>query len=182
MKQFLFVFLVVLLFSVVNVYGQETVAVKSEPGFINIAELDSGIGLGDTSNPYSKYFCGITDVFAYQINKNFVIGIGTGVLAYNGGVLVPFYLATRYIFDYSLAIKKFVLNPYLFGDGGFLLSFSDFNGKTRMFANPGIGARLSITEKLAASLGAGMVVQMGNNISRDCYVNFKLGITYLFGK
>jgi hypothetical protein len=182
MKRFLAVFFVVFAFAPSIVYGQDTVALYPEPCYTNITELNYGAGLGGTSLPYSKYFYGITNVSAYQITKSFLIGIGIGVLGYNSGLMIPFYLDFRYNINYTLAISKFVLNPYVFGDGGFLFSTKDFDRQTRMFANPGIGARLAISENLAANLGIGMQSNMGNNVPRDCFVNFKAGVIYLLKK
>ena len=142
------------------------------PGFVTINELHFGIGLGITSVPYSKSFFGFTTVNGYQIHKNFVAGIGTGLSFYNGGLLVPLFLDFRYRFNIA------PLTPYVFADGGFLLKFSDFKG-TKLFVNPGIGVRYSFSPKFAVNLGSGLLIQKGG-VAGDSFIDFKAGITYKF--
>ena len=145
---------------------------STEPGFITINELTFGIGLGITSVPYSKSFFGFTTVNGYQINKNFLAAVGTGLSFYNGGLLVPLFLDFRYRF----IIDQFT--PYAFADGGFLLKFSDFKG-TKLFINPGIGVRYSMSKNLAFNLGSGLLIQTESSL-RDSFINIKAGVTYKF--
>jgi|WetSurMetagenome_2_1015567.scaffolds.fasta_scaffold00011_4 hypothetical protein len=147
------------------------VYLNPQPGYVTINELTAGIGMSNTTYPYAKSFFGFTTIHGYQIDKTFIIGGGTGVSVYNGGTLIPLFLDFRYRF----LIKT--ITPYVFGDGGLLLNFSDFNNGTRLFINPGIGASYTITSALAVNLGVGLFMQMGED-KRDSFINFKLGLTF----
>src|SRR5665811_1186650 len=68
-------------------------------GYINITELNAGIGLGATNVPYSKSYFGITTVNGYQFTRNIKAGIGVGVQFHNSGTLFPLYLDARYSFS-----------------------------------------------------------------------------------
>ena len=149
-----------------------TSALNPENGFISINELTAGVGLGITNVPYAESYFGFTTINGYQINKSFVAAGGTGILAYNGGVLVPLFLDFRYSFN----TENFI--PYFWADGGFLLNFNDFKDGTKQFVNPGFGVRKSFSESIAATLGAGVLFQSGG--SRDSFVNFKGGVIYKF--
>jgi opacity protein-like surface antigen len=145
---------------------------NSNPGFITINELTGGIGLAGTTASYSKYFVGFTSVNGYQVNKNFLVGAGTGFYFYESGLLVPLFLDLRFAFN----IAK--LSPYLFGDGGLLLNFSDFN-TTKLFINPGAGVRYAFGRNVAINLGAGFMSQVDGTV-RETFVNVKLGVVYKF--
>ena len=145
---------------------------SSEPGFISINELTLGIGLGQTVLPYSRSFIGFTTVNGYQINKNFVAALGTGLYFYNGGLLVPLFLDLRYRINISR------ITPYVFTDGGLLLNFSDKNTR-KPFVNPGIGIEYSFSRKFAVNLGSGLMIQW-SALYRDSFINFKTGVTYKF--
>ena len=143
-----------------------------DPGFITINELHLGIGLDNTDVPYSKSFFGITTVNGYQINKNFITGIGTGLSFYNGGLLIPLFLDFRYVFNI------YPFTPYVFVDGGFLLNFSDFKG-TKLFVNPGVGIKYSFSTKFAVNLGSGLLIQSGRSVL-NTFINIKAGVTCKF--
>ena len=151
---------------------QHDYVLRSSSGFITINELTVGIGLGETGVPYSKSFFGITTVNGYQTDNNFIAAIGTGLSFYNGGMLVPLFLDFRYGFN----IDQF--NPYIFVDGGLLFNFSDFKEGTKLFINPGIGVRYYVSQKMAVTLGGGLLVQY--RPSRDAFINIKAGVSYKF--
>jgi len=142
-----------------------------EPGYIMINEFTGGIGLGVTSDDYSKYFAGFTTIHGYQVNRDFLVAAGTGVSFYNGGTLIPLFLDFRY----RIYVSKWT--PYIFGDGGFMLDFSQ-NKDTRLFLNPGFGYSYTASRNLTINLGAGLYTQFAN--TRASYINFKTGITYKF--
>lgn len=144
----------------------------SAPGYITINELTAGIGLGDNVVSYSKSFFGFTTIHGYQIDKNFVIGAGTGASFYNGGAMIPLFLDFRY----SFYIDTFT--PYLFGDGGLLFNLSDLNNETRIFINPGIGVKYALSEKLGLNFGVGYWLQAGGSSNRDSFINVKLGVMF----
>jgi hypothetical protein len=151
--------------------GIPQILMNTDQGFITINELTTGIGLGDTKPPYSKAFIGLTSTMCYQINKDFIGGMGTGISFYNKGILVPLFLHFRY----RVYESRYV--PFLFGDAGFMM---DFSGKkdTRAFINPGIGCSFNLHEYLAVTVGTGIFVQWGN--MRDSFVSLKTGVVYKF--
>lgn len=144
---------------------------KEEPGFVTINEFTYGIGLGDNQIPYSKRFFGFTTVNGYQIDKNFIIAAGTGIYFYNGGEMIPLFLDFRYSFQVNR------ITPYAFADGGLLFNISDLD-QTKLFINPGIGARYTLTNNWAINLGAGLLTQAVSY--KDSFINFKLGAFYKF--
>lgn len=145
---------------------------RAFPGFVTINEFTAGIGMGQTSGPYSSSFYGFTTAFGYQIDRNFIASGGTGISFYDAGILVPVFLDFRYRFN----VIRFT--PYLFADGGFLLDVSDLKGGTRIFINPGAGIRHPISRAMAITLGGGLLVQATS--IRDTFVNIKAGVSYKF--
>ena len=143
----------------------------TKPGYITINELNSGVGLNLTYADYSKSFFGFTTIHGYQINRSFLIAGGTGIYVYDGKTLVPLFMDFRYRF----MVGQFT--PYLFGDGGFLFDFSDFNSGTRLFINAGPGVRYTISNNMGLNLGTGLMIQIGD-LSRDSFINFKIGVTF----
>jgi hypothetical protein len=139
---------------------------------VAIAELQSGIGSGDASIPYSKGFIGFNAIIGYQASRNFIFGLGSGVSFYNGGILVPFFLDIRYTFNAQF------IEPYLFADGGLMLDFS-YLDESRIFMNPGIGIRYSIKPKIDVYAAAGAFLQSGNT-NQDVFINLKAGVAYRF--
>lgn len=140
-------------------------------GYITINELTAGVGLSNTTFPFSKSFFGFTTIHGYQINESFIIAAGSGASVYNEGTLIPLFMDVRYRF-----MAK-TITPYVFADGGLLFNFSDFNHGIRLFINPGGGASYTLTSSLALNLGAGLWMQMGED-KRDSFVNFKFGLTF----
>ncbi|NSW94767.1 MAG: hypothetical protein HPY62_08695 [Bacteroidales bacterium] len=142
------------------------------PGYINITEFNYGIGLSEINVPYSAYHFGLTTVNGYQINRFFIVGAGTGVLFYNDGFLVPLYLQGR--LSYPVVNRKTA--PYANAEGGALLNFEDFGGGTRLFINPMVGVRYTLSQTVALNLSTGLFMQMGPAKTRDSFLNFKLGV------
>lgn len=145
---------------------------NSNPGFITINEVTYGLGLSGTTAPFSKQFFGFTSVNGYQVNRNFIFAAGTGLYFYESGLLVPLFLNIRFSFYISH------LTPYVFGDGGLLIDVSDLNS-TKLFINPGIGARYTFTRNIAFNLGAGIHSQVDGTV-RESFLNLKLGMVYKF--
>jgi len=141
------------------------------PGFINITELNGGLGVGLTGEPYSKNFFGITTVNGYQFTRNVKGGIGAGVMAFNGGTLFPVYLDARYSFN----AQEFV--PFFAGAGGVALSLKDLRGATRIFINPSAGLKWVAANRTGISFSAGLMAMSGGGL-RDSFVNFRLGVEF----
>ena len=144
----------------------------SSPGFVNITELNGGKGLGDIDVDNSKFYLGISNVFAYQINKNFLQGLGIGYFLYDSGSLIPLYLDIR---SYKY-LKKSTMFAY--ADGGLLIQIRDLNNGTQLFINPGLGINRSVSSLIDGTLSAGIMLQMGDNLPKTSFINFKLGIIY----
>jgi hypothetical protein len=140
---------------------------SSNPGYITITEFSGGPGLGGTGVPYADYYFGITNIYGYLINESFLVGLGTGALVFNKGLLIPVFVDLRY------NIHTDILTPYLFGDCGF--AFNP-NNVFKIFINPGAGLRIALQKNFALTLGTGMYVQFDN--TRDSFINFKLGVIF----
>ena len=145
---------------------------NTAPGFITINEATYGLGLSGTTAPFSKQFFGFTSVNGYQVNRNFIFAAGTGFSFYESGLLVPLFLDFRFSFYISH------LTPYIFGDGGLLINVSDLNN-TKLFINPGIGARYTLSRGIALNLGAGILSQVDGTV-RESFLNLKFGMVYKF--
>jgi hypothetical protein len=145
---------------------------NTAPGFVSINEAAFGLGLSGMTYPFSKHFIGVTSVNGYQVNKNFFFGAGAGVYFYESGALVPLFLDFRYYFNISS------ITPYVFGDGGLLINFADLN-TTKLFLNPGIGARYAFSRSVAVNIGAGILAQVDGTV-RESFANLKIGVVYKF--
>lgn len=145
---------------------------RSNPGFVSINEVTGGIGLHSNSFPYSKHFFGFTSVTGYQLNSNFMAGAGVGLSFYDAGLLVPLFLDFRYTF----MSRSFT--PYIYADGGLNIQVSSLND-TKLFINPGAGARYSFGKKIAANISAGILSQV-DGINRASFLTVKLGGVYVF--
>ena len=144
----------------------------ASPGFINISEINGAIGIEDSISGNAKYYFGLTNVFGYQINRNFSGGIGTGCLLYENTFLIPVYLE----YKYSAYLKG--ITPFLYADGGGLIDPTDLYGESKIFINPGAGLSRNLSPKLEAAVSVGYVVQSRSSLSRISYINFKLGVIY----
>lgn len=154
------------------------------PGFVNITELNGATGFVDYEGPdessqdseslNSGYYFGLTNVFGYQVDRNFFAGIGLGFFHYKLDNLFPFYLE----YKYSMYMKRFTL--YFYGDGGALIKPSpdEFSDESKIFINPGFGISRTITPKTEINLSAGYMVQARTTISRVTFLNVKLGISF----
>ena len=157
----------------------QSVTINSNSGYVSINDITYGYGLGGYSEPYGKQYIGFTTMHGYQLNiyglhikRSLIAGIGAGVLFYGAQPLIPLYLDFRYVWD----LKK--ISPYIYEDNGVLLNFYELIPGTKMFINPGAGIKLNISGSFAASIGAGLFVQMGPDVSRDSFVNLKVGVVY----
>ena len=144
----------------------------SNPGFVNLTEISGATGLGDISTENSKYYFGVTDIFGYQINRNFFGGAGVGYYIYDSGQLIPLFLDYRY----SIYLKR--VSPFFYNDGGALLNLAELRGGSKIFINPGIGMSRSLSSKFEGTFAIGLMVQMGINSPSTSFINFKLGIIF----
>ena len=147
---------------------------NSKPGLINITDINVGIGLYKINVDYSKQKLSFTSVFGIGIARNFTGGIGSGFTIYNGGALVPLFADFRY-FTY---IKK--TQVFVFADGGIFLNSAKNPSGTIIFANPGAGMVLPVTDNLSVSFGAGLFTQFRQDYPHDSFIIIKNGVTYSF--
>ncbi len=182
-----FALLALILFNGIVIQAQQkpsgevrnVVTLNPNSGYVTINELSYGFGLGSRDLPYSGYFYGITTMHGYQLNRyglhidhSIQAGIATGFLMYNEGNLIPLYLDLRYNINHNS------ISPFIMGNGGLLISYSDFDQGTRIFIKGGGGLRYRVNERFQATLGAALQVQMGNGSPRDAFVTINAGIIY----
>jgi len=142
------------------------------PGFVNIAELNGGIGLCKCNPLNTAYYFGVTDLFGYQISRNFLSGIGVGYFQFENGQLLPLYLENKY----SFYLKSFT--PYIYADAGILLDPSDLKDESKILLNPGLGVSRSVSPHLEINLSAGYMIQTRSSSSTVSFVNFKAGVIF----
>jgi hypothetical protein len=154
-------------------YINPTYRYVAAPGFVNITELSGAIAISDTVvGSYSDYYFGVTNIFGYQINRNFFGGIGTGIYVYEGSQLIPLFIE----YKYSVYLRR--ITPFIYADGGVGLAPVDFSAETKIFLNPGIGMSVPFSSKLEGNLSVGLLVQSRSTSTRVAYINLRLGITY----
>ena len=154
-----------------NIAKTRRVSYDWRPGFVSITEATGAPGLGLTDDGLSKYYYGITTVVARQFTRNIKIGAGAGVHIHDEGLLWPLYLDMRYSFNAQQLV------PFLSGDGGIMLDFSELEN-TRVFINPSAGIRYLVGGQSAVSFSTGLMVTTGGANSRKSYVNFRLGYEF----
>ncbi len=142
------------------------------PGFVNISELNGGIGSCYCDPSVSAYYIGVTNLFGYQISRNFLGGIGIGYFQLENGFQLPLYLENRY----SFYLKT--ITPYVFIEGGVLADPSDLIADSKVFLNPGIGVSRSVSPHLEINLSSGYMLQNKTPFSNVGFLNFKAGIIY----
>ena len=142
-----------------------------QTGFVSITEMTGAIGLGLTEDDLSGYYYGITTVAGYQFARNIKVGGGAGLHIHQSGTLAPLFLDIRYSFNSNELV------PYLAGDGGIMLDFSDIEN-TRVFINPSAGLKYLIANRTGVSFSAGLMVSTGGSNARKSFINFKLGLEF----
>jgi hypothetical protein len=139
-------------------------------GFCNILEVGGGKGIGHISQDFTAHFIGISNVFGYVIDHHFIIGLGIGANAYNGGMRLPAYIDIRYRF------RPGKVTPFLYTDAGGILNVKEIMNYGLM-VNPGIGIISKIDQNLAFIFSIGLFSQSyPDNAS---FINFKLGVLFL---
>lgn len=147
-----------------------------ENGFVDILEIGGGIGLAKTDLDYTERVIGFDNIFGYQINKNFLSGIGVGLHSFDGGLGIPLFLDFRY----SLNPKPSGLTPFIAADGGFEF-FTDRIKSASIFINPAIGLHKKIGQKtsLKISLGSLTIGKVPNtDASRSTFFIIKGAISF----
>ena len=183
MKKLTFILLPLLLAISLSSYSQaknDSTTVQSfktsKPGLINITDINVGIGLYKINVDYSKQKLSFTSIFGIGIARNFTGGIGSGFTIYNGGALVPLFADFRYFTN----IRK--TRVFVFADGGVFLNSTNKPSGTMIFANPGAGMVLPLTDNLSVSFGAGLFTQFRHDYEHDSFIIIKNGMIYTFNK
>ncbi len=172
--------LVLLTFSTL-LYGQDIILEPPDPksGYVNINEVTIGYGLGSRDVEYSNYFYGLTTVHGYEFNiepfnikSNLTLCAGTGMLFYGDGAMFPL------IADFRYAVNLRRISPFVFGNGGLLLSIDDVTDASLVYVNGGLGTKIRLGSKLNLTIGTGLLMQFGREDKRDTFANLKVGVTF----
>jgi uncharacterized lipoprotein YehR (DUF1307 family) len=121
-----------------------------EYGFVDIVSIGGGVGFVNSDYDYENRLISVDNIFGYQINRNFLTGLGIGAHFYDGGMFVPLFLDFRYKFGNGN------LKPFLSADGGFLISFDDFKNYNTTFIQPMIGLNKKLSQKTYLNLSTGL--------------------------
>lgn len=156
---------------------RQKVTLNPNSGYANVTEATFGYGVAGTTMPYSQQYYGFTSSHGYQLNiyglnvsTNLFMGLGSGLLFYKEGNLVPAFVDFRFTWD------KNKIEPFLYGNSGLLFGVKNLDENTKLFINAGGGIRFRIDEAFALSLGTGLLLQMGT--SRASFLNVKAGVSY----
>lgn len=144
----------------------------AKPGFVNITEITRASGLNYTNAENTFNYFGITNVFGYQIDRNFFTGIGVGYYVYDREKFVPVLLEYRY----NAYLER--LSPFIYADGGTLLDPADIFKTSRIFINPGFGISRSVSYRLEGMISMGIMIQAGSTSADAVYINYKLGLIF----
>lgn len=123
-----------------------------EYGFVDILSIGGGLGFVSSDLDYENRLISVDNIFGYQINRNFITGIGIGAHFYDGGMFFPLFLDFRYKFGNGN------LKPFLSADGGFLLNFEDFSNNSTTFIQPMIGLSKKVGQKSYLNLSTGLTI------------------------
>jgi hypothetical protein len=156
---------------------RQKVTLNTNSGYANVTEATFGYGVAGTTMPYSRQYYGFTSSHGYQLNiyglnlsTNLFLGLGSGLLFYKEGNLVPAFVDIRFTWD------KKMIEPFLYGNSGLLFGVKNLDENTKLFINAGGGIRFRIDGAFALSLGTGLLLQMGT--SRASFLNVKAGVSY----
>jgi len=178
--KFISSFIIILALSIASLNAQLNQKIGHSPavtsdwqeGYVNITEINSGLGLGVTSVPYSKSYFGITNINGYQFSRNVKAGVGVGIQVHNGGTLIPIFADGRF----SLNAQEVV--PFFGVAGGVALSPDELNSQSRVFINPSVGVKYVAGSRMGVSLSMGLMTQAGGGEARSSFLSFRLGFEY----
>jgi len=150
------------------------ITLNSDRGYISINEFTFGAGWADEGTPYSQGYLGFTTLHARQVNERLTAGLGTGLLYYSDGFLIPLYAEGRI----NLKIKSIV--PYLSASGGVLFNPSGTGTGTYLFITPAFGVMSPLSGNMAVNISGGCLMQIAPKTGSRQFINGKAGITYKF--
>jgi len=173
-------FIIILALSITSLDAQLNQKIGRSPavtsdwqdGYVNITEINGGMGLSITDVPYSKSYFGITNINGYQFSRNVKAGIGVGIQVHNGGTLIPVFADGRF----SLSAQEVV--PFFGIAGGVAFSPDELNSQSRVFINPSVGVKYVAGAKIGVSFSMGLMTQAGGSEARSSFISFRLGVEY----
>ena len=124
-----------------------------QTGFINITELNFGLGLegnynqGLFENSNDDFSTGMQTIAAYLVSPNFSAGAGIGFDKYNGSAMIPIFA------DFRIYFSRTAATPYFSGAIGHSLGFENNEGGTLI--NPALGIRIFVSPKTAIHFSIG---------------------------
>ena len=143
-----------------------------EYGFVDILSVAGGAGLSHRNLDYESRLISLDNIFGYQINRNFITGIGVGIHSYDGGFLFPLFLDLRY------TLWKGNLHPFVSADGGFLLNFDTFKD-SNTFLQPMIGLSKKVGQKSYLNLSTGLtIIQTPQPFHRSSFFTIKAAFQF----
>lgn len=148
------------------------------PGWIVMADISYGFGLGattDPSNPCDKSYFSVTPSFGYQVSRSVLASAGVGAMFNEDRFFVPAFVRVRY----TIPVVNDRIAPYLNADGGLLFNFKNLDKETRTFVNPGVGARFLVSPYTTATAEAGFLIHHGPGTSRNSFLALKAGFLFL---
>ncbi|NSW95153.1 MAG: hypothetical protein HPY62_10655 [Bacteroidales bacterium] len=148
----------------------ERLSRPKENGFVDIVEIAGGFGLSETNQDYAERVITLNNIFGYQINKNFLAGIGAGVHLYNGGTTIPLYIDMRYF------LRKPNLSPIIIADGGFMIDPS--GPSLRHFIHPAIGLNKKLGPRTHMQISAGLLTIHAPTGIRSSFITVKGGVSF----
>ncbi len=145
-----------------------------EQKFFTLTEFNSALGLVKINVPESNYYVGMSEVVGYKIKNNLWTGIGSGVMFYNGGTLLPLYLDNKYFLGQKELRSFFNFNI------GSLIRLSGVEVTPRVFINPGYGLKFKLSPNTALLTSIGLLTQwvIEGTKHRDSFINFKIGVAF----
>ena len=148
----------------------------------NLSELTIGYGFQGDVEPNQIAFTGITSMAGYSFSSAGGLGIGSGILAYNGSYSIPLYLEGGYYFrEFGLGKMRFFAKA----DAGALFRLNGDIPPTRFFANPLGGMLIPVARHKEVSISLGFFTQWNPNYEDypeqnefDYFFNAKLGLRF----
>ena len=147
--------------------------IKIQKGYINISEINLGVGLGDVTPSYDTNQLGFSMVNGYHFSPDFMAGVGLGLQSYNGGTLGGVYLDTRYYFQIKC------VDPFIMTDVGMKFRVSGDDANAGLFLFPAAGVRIHVCRKLALTFAAGPYAHwVKPDGGRSTFISIKFGAEF----
>ena len=129
-------------------------------GYINITEMNLGLGLGQTNG---INFFGFQTINGYLINPNFSIGLGIGADIYPSVIFIPIFA------DLRINFLKTKVAPFFSTGVGYSMTTDKINNGG-LLINPAFGVKFFVTTKTALNFSIGYKFQ--KNSYKTAYYNY----------